>query len=72
MAWAVTTVEVRSRLARACGRACFALWPIVGRARANRWACVTLYRLARYRFGNGPWQRFDWRSICAPLYGRVP
>jgi hypothetical protein len=65
----MVTVETRYRLGRAIGRICFALWPLLGRARANRWGVAAIYRFSRFRIGRGRWQRFDWRAITAPLRG---
>lgn len=57
-------VEARSRLARIIATTCVALWPLVGRQRANRWGVAALLRFSRFRIGGGRWQRFDWREFC--------
>lgn len=50
--------EVRTRAARAWMIVCLLLLPIIGRARASRWAETGVWKLSRYRLEGGRWQRF--------------
>lgn len=50
--------EVRTRAANAWLIVCLLLLPIVGRARAGRWAEAGVWKLSRYRINGGKWQRF--------------
>ncbi len=53
------TMQIGTWRAVAWVRAMGILAPLLGRARAERWAIAGAWRLARWRVDHGRWNRFE-------------